>query len=223
VCWPWFGPDPKGLQRPNHGFVRNHFWQLANTETVRSDLTKVSLQFKESFKKENTWRQPFMLTLDITVGQSLHLQLTTINTGDKPFSLTQAFHTYFRVGEIDRVRVIGLEGCEYFDKLEHGRQKTQEDAIVIDREIDRVFVGVDRDLIVDDSVLQRQIRINAPNTRTAVVWNPWVETTKKMSDLADDAYRQFVCVEAGNIAFDLIQLRPGEQSALEASYSLISG
>jgi glucose-6-phosphate 1-epimerase len=222
VCWPWFGPDPKGLQRPNHGFVRNHFWQLLGTEAISADETKVSLLFKESFKQESTWRQQFALTLNITVGRSLHLQLTTANTSDKPFSITQAFHTYFRVGDIDSVSVIGLDGCEYFDKLEQGRQKTQEGNVRINREVDSVFVGVDNDLIVDDPILQRRILINAPNTRTAVVWNPWVETSRKMSDLADDAYKQFVCVEAGNIAFDLIQLRPGEQATLEANYSVIS-
>lgn len=221
VCWPWFGPDPKGLQRPNHGFVRNHFWQLAKTEMLGSGGTKVSLQFKESFKQENTWRQPFTLMLDITIEADLRLELTTHNTGDKPFSITQAFHTYFRIGDIERVKVHGLEGCDYFDKLDQGRQKTQHNVVAINQEVDRVFVDVGKDLILEDPVLQRRILINSPNTSTAVVWNPWADTCRKMSDLADDAYRQFVCVEAGNIAFDLIQIQPGQPFSLQANYSLL--
>ncbi|QPK62322.1 D-hexose-6-phosphate mutarotase [Methylomonas sp. LL1] len=221
VCWPWFGPDPKGLQRPNHGFVRNHFWQLAKTEAISEAETKVSLLFNESFKKENTWRQAFMLMLEISVGPSLQLKLTTYNTGDKPFSITQAFHSYFRIGHIKRVKVLGLEDCEYFDKLDHGTQKSQNGAITVTREVDRVYTNALKDLIIVDSVFKRRIRVSSPDTSTAVVWNPWAKTIKKMPDLAPIAYQQFICVEVGNIAFDLIQIQPGSQYSLQADYSLL--
>ncbi|MCQ8104046.1 D-hexose-6-phosphate mutarotase [Methylomonas sp. SURF-2] len=220
VCWPWFGPDPKGLQRPNHGFVRNHFWQLANTTTISASETKVSLLFNETYKKENTWRQPFMLLLDIGIGPSLQLKLTTFNTGDTPFSITQAFHSYFRVGDIKRVKIFGLEDCEYFDKLEQGTQKTQKGVVAVTKEVDRVYVEARRDLVIVDPVLQRRIHINSPDTSTAVVWNPWSKTSKKMPDLANLDYRRFICVEAGNVAFDLIKIQPGSQFSLQANYSL---
>lgn len=221
VCWPWFGPDPKGLQRPNHGFVRNHFWQLAKTEAVSSSETKVSLRFTESFKQENTWRQPFMLLLEISIGSSLQLKLTTFNTGDQPFSVTQAFHSYFRVGNIKRVKILGLEDCDYFDKLEQGQQKTQKGVVTVSKEVDRVYVGAYKNLVIVDPVLNRRIHINSPNTSTAVVWNPWLKTSKKMPDLADADYQRFICVEAGNVAFDLIKVQPGSQFSLQANYSLL--
>ena len=222
VCWPWFGPDPKGLQRPNHGFVRNHYWQLAKTEALSDSETQVSLLFNESFKKENTWRQPFMLMLDIIIGRTLSIKLTTFNTGDKPFSITQAFHSYFRVGDIKRVKVLGLEDCEYFDKLDQGSQKTQKGSVAVSREIDRVYVEARNDLLIVDPVFKRRIHIHAPNTSTAVVWNPWSKTAKKMSDLANLDYQRFICVEAGNVAFDLIKIQPGSQFSLQANYSLLS-
>ena len=221
VCWPWFGPDPKGLQRPNHGFVRNHFWQLAKTEAVGDTETKVSLRFTESFKRENTWRQPFMLLLDISIGPSLQLQLTTYNTGDQPFSITQAFHSYFRVGDIKRVKILGLEDCDYFDKLEQGTQKIQKGVVSVTQEVDRVYVEAYKNLVIADPVLQRRIHINSPNTSTAVVWNPWSKTSKKMPDLAATDYRRFICVEAGNVAFDLIKVQPGSRFSLQANYSLL--
>jgi glucose-6-phosphate 1-epimerase len=221
VCWPWFGPDPKGLQRPNHGFVRNHFWQLANTTAVSAGETKVSLLFNETCKKENTWRQPFMLLLDISIGPCLQLKLTTFNTGDTPFSITQAFHSYFRVGDIKRVKIFGLEDCDYFDKLAQGTQKTQKGVVAVTKEVDRVYVEARKDLLIVDPVLQRRIHINSPDTSTAVVWNPWSKTSKKMPDLANLFYRQFICVEAGNVAFDLIKIQPGSQFSLQANYSLL--
>jgi glucose-6-phosphate 1-epimerase len=74
--------------------------------------------------------------------------------------------------------------------------------------------------MVLDPVLKRHILINAPNTSTAVVWNPWSKTSRKMPDLAHLDYQKFLCVEAGNIAFDLIQIQPGSRHSLEASYTL---
>ncbi len=222
LCWPWFGPDPKGLQRPNHGFVRNHFWQIAKTEAVGEAETKVSLLFNESVKKENTWRKPFMLMLDVTIGRSLQLKLTSLNTGDEPFAITQAFHSYFRVGDIERVKVLGLEDCEYFDKLDRGTQKHQNGAVNVSGEIDSIYTNAVNDLIVVDSVLKRNISIHSPDTSTAVVWNPWSKTSRKMPDLASDAYRQFICVEVGNIAFDLIQIQPGGRYSLQADFTVDS-
>lgn len=222
VCWPWFGPDPKGLQRPNHGFVRNHFWRLAKTEAVSDSETKVSLRFADTFKQENTWRQPFMLLLEICIGPSLQLKLTTFNPGDQPFSITQAFHSYFRVGNIKRVKILGLEDCDYFDKLDQGTQKTQKGVVTVSKEVDRVYVEVYKNLVIVDPVLKRRIHINSPNTSTAVVWNPWLKTSKRMPDLADADYQQFICVEAGNVAFDLIKVQPGSQFSLQANYSLLA-
>lgn len=221
VCWPWFGPDPKGLQRPNHGFVRNHFWQLVKTEAVSDAETKISLLFNESLKKENTWRQPFMLMLDISIGTSLGLELKTFNTGDKPFSITQAFHSYFRIGNIKRIKILGLEDCDYFDKLDQGTQKSQVGTITVKQEVDRVYVDAVKDLHIVDPVFKRRIQITSPNTSTAVVWNPWSKTTKKMQDLANNDYQKFICVEAGNVAFDLIQIQPGKQHSLQAEFKIL--
>lgn len=221
LCWPWFGPDPKGLQRPNHGFVRNHAWHLEKTEAIGDGETRVSLVFDQSSKKENTWKQAFTLKLEITIGDTLGLKLTTLNTGEKPFSITQAFHSYFRVGNIKRVKVLGLEESDYFDKLDQGTQKSQHTAITVSKEMDRIYTNAVNDLFIEDADLKRRIKISAPNTSTAVVWNPWSKSSKKMSDLGDMDYKQFICVEAGNIAFDLIQIQPGDHYSLEADYSIL--
>lgn len=221
VCWPWFGPDPKGLQRPNHGFVRNHFWQVAETQALSDTETKVGLLFTESGKKEHTWKHAFTLKLEITIAETLKLKLTTLNTGEKPFAITQAFHSYFQIGNIKRVKISGLEDCDYFDKLDKGAQKPQLGSVTVSQEVDRIYTNVNNDLMIVDPVLKRRIQISAPETSTAVVWNPWTKTSKKMSDLDDLDYKQFICVEAGNIAFDLIQIQPGHHHSLQAEYRLL--
>lgn len=220
VCWPWFGPDPKGLQRPNHGFVRNHLWTMLNTATTDAE-TKVSLQFLESYKKEKTWQQPFALTFEITVGKTLSLKLTTRNTGDKAFSITQAFHSYFHVGDIAQVQVLGLEGGDYYDKLDQGTQKSQTGAVTITEEVDRIYTDVKNALIINDTAFNRRIQIASPGNETVVVWNPWAKTSKKIADLKSQDYKHFICVETGNIAFDLINVPPGGGHSLLTNFKIL--
>ncbi|MGI8935891.1 MAG: D-hexose-6-phosphate mutarotase, partial [Phormidesmis sp.] len=43
ICWPWFGPDPEGLGRASHGFVRNRMWSLLSAEETPDGETKVRL------------------------------------------------------------------------------------------------------------------------------------------------------------------------------------
>ncbi|MGZ4999181.1 MAG: D-hexose-6-phosphate mutarotase [Methylomonas sp.] len=222
LCWPWFGPDPMGLERPDHGFARNRFWQIAKTEAISDAETRVSLIFNESVEHETIWQQPFTLTLDISVGPSLQLKLTTVNTGDEPFSITQALHSYFRIGHIDGVKVLGLEDCEYFDKLDQGACKSQNGAITVSSEVDRIYTKAAKDLMVVDPVFNRRIHIKSPDISTAVVWNPWSETSRNMPDLYDTAYQQFICVEVGNVASDVIEIPPGGQHSLQADFSLWS-
>ena len=44
----------------------------------------------------------------------------------------------------------------------------------------------------------------------AVVWNPWKEKAKSMSDFGDEDYKRMVCVESGAIE-KVITLKPGEE------------
>lgn len=220
VCWPWFGPDPKGLQRPNHGFVRNHLWSVLKTSSTDSETT-VSLLFMESYKKEKTWKQPFALTLEITIGKTLSLKLMTRNTGDKAFSITQAFHSYFQVGDIAQIGVSGLEGCEYYDKLDKGTQKFQSDRLVVAEEIDRIYTEVKNTVIINDPMLKRRIQISSPGNETVVVWNPWIKSSKSIPDLKNQDYRHFICVETGNIAFDLINIPPDGEHSLYTDFKIL--
>ena len=221
VCWPWFGADSSGLQRPNHGFVRNSLWTVLGVEAVTDLETKVKLGLIETNKSEELWQQAFALELEITVGNSLTLELITRNTGNEVFSITQAFHTYFQVGNIKQVKVLGLENTKYFDKLDEGVQKAQIGAVTVSEEVDRIYTGVQNVLIIDDSAFDRRIRISSTGSKSAVVWNPWIETSAKMADLENDDYLRFLCVEAGNVATDIVEIPPGSKYSLLTNFQII--
>lgn len=221
VCWPWFGSDPIDLKRPNHGFVRNGLWTVSGTEANTDIETTLKLRFPETIQSESCWQHGFALELKISVGNTLSLELITRNTGDQVFSITQAFHTYFHVGNIKQVQVLGLEGTEYLDKLDGGAQKHQMGAVTVSEEVDRIYTDVKNELIIDDSAFNRQIHIASSSNKTAVVWNPWAKSSAKMPDLENDDYQHFICVEAGNVSTDVVEIPPGSEHSLLTNFKIL--
>jgi glucose-6-phosphate 1-epimerase len=219
ICWPWFGPDPDGLGRPAHGFVRNRMWQLLASQVTAAGQTQVTLGLADSPDTQAVWPQAFKLTLSITVGPSLTLELGTHNLGDQPITISQALHTYFRVGDIAQVQVLGLEGNDYLDKTDQGIEKSQAGPVTIAQEVDRVYLNVTvPELMIADAKLGRTIHITSQGSKTAIVWNPWQDIAKSMADLADDDYLSFICVETANTAQDLVTVAPSTTSTLTVNY-----
>jgi glucose-6-phosphate 1-epimerase len=220
VCWPWFGADPEGKGRPAHGFVRNRAWDLLGSEILADGRVQVRLGLSDSDDTRAIWPHAFTLELQATIGASLELALVTTNRGEAPFDLGQALHTYFRVGDIGKVRVHGLDACPYIDKMDGGAEKIQAGAVAIHGETDRVYGRVLAPLQIEDAALARRIDIKASGSTSAVVWNPWVATAKAMADLGDDDYRVMICVETTNAGNDIIRLAPGAEHRMSAEYSI---
>ena len=59
----------------------------------------------------------FDLEVKISVSMKLNLKVTTLNTGDKPFTFSCGFHPYFLLRERNDSVVRGLGGMEFFDGM----------------------------------------------------------------------------------------------------------
>lgn len=220
VCWPWFGPDPESKGRSSHGFVRNRLWQMRDVVSTQSGETKVTMGLRDTEETRKIWDYSFDLAIAITVGSSLTIELITRNTGDRSFSITQALHTYFKIGDINQVAVLGLENNTYIDKVDNNQQKTQAGTVTFDGECDRIYLDVPAELIIDDKALKRKIKITATNSNTAIVWNPGADIAKKMADLGDRDYLNFVCVETANAAKEIIQVAADDEYQMSANYAI---
>jgi len=219
VCWPWFGPHPNDASKPGHGFARNLDWRLLETSRLR-DGARVVMGFRPGEDEQELWPHQAELRLAVTVGKRLEMALTTINDGNEPFTITQALHTYFHVGDIGRVRVEGLEGTDYIDKVADGAHMTQEGPVTIAGEVDRIYLDCPGEAVIVDEALGRRIRIAKSGSRSYVVWNPWAEKGAQFGDMGDDGYRKMLCVETTNAWDDQVTLLPGEQFAMETVYSV---
>ena len=222
VCWPWFGADPDDLGRTAHGFVRNRQWEVIGSESLADGSTKVVMAMVDSDETRAIWPHPFKLSIEITVGDSLKLALVTHNTGDDSVTISQALHTYFYVGDISKVQVLGLDGIEYLDKVDEFSEKIQSGSVTINSEVDRIYKGVTGELVIDDESLARKIRITSRGCSTIVVWNPWNEIAASMGDLNDDDYKKMICVETANAGPETVEIAAGSEYRLEADYTIES-
>jgi glucose-6-phosphate 1-epimerase len=217
VCWPWFGPHPQDPTKPAHGFARNRDWEVQDVASVK-DGTRVVMRFTPNDAERVIWPHDAELTLAVTLGARLRAELSTCNTGGKVIELTQAIHTYFHVGDIAKVRVEGLEGCDYIDKMAADAIVRQQGPIRIDREVNRIYLGCPGDAVIVDESLRRRIRVAKHGSSSYVVWNPWAETGAKFGDMGAEGYRHMLCVETTNAASDLATVVPGGTYTLATEY-----
>lgn len=220
ICWPWFGPDPQELGRPGHGFVRNRMWNIISTGVTTNGEVVVILGLEATADTKRIWSSSFILTQEITIGDALNLELITKNTGTEPFTITQAFHTYLNIGDINQTKVVGLEGCQYIDKVDNSIKKQQSGAVTVNGEVDRIYLDVKNTQIIEDSALKRRIRITSKGNATAVVWNPWEKIAAEMADLENDDFKRFICVETTNAAEDIVTVAPNSSCRLGANYCI---
>lgn len=230
VCWPWFGdpkrnPDP--LQKmlveqptatkttPAHGFVRTLDWQidsLANNDESTDIVLRYSTVTNNS---PTTWPHAAELRLAISVGKTLGIRLSTRNLDSQPLAITQALHTYFAISGIDQVAAGGFDGCRYIDTLDDWREHRQHGDIRFTTETDRIYLDAPPQLYLRDDGWQRTIYLQAKNSASTVVWNPWIEKSLRLSQFAADAWQRIVCIETANVLDDMLVLPPGAEHSLE--------
>lgn len=219
VCWPWFGPHATDSKLPGHGYARTVMWDVLETKALPDGSTFLRFGLVENDTTRAQWPHASTVQLEATIGKALRVELVTKNTGSASFQLGEALHTYFHISDVGNMTIRGLEGCEYIDKVGETTRRTQQGGIVIESEVDRVYVNTTADCVIEDKGLKRAIRISKQGSKSAVVWNPWTEKADKMGDFGKDGHRGMVCVESGNAFDNIITVQAGETHRLVAVYS----
>ena len=221
ICWPWFGAHATDSTFSAHGFARTVPWQVVASEALSDGGTRITFELPQSSIPSAQWPHACRVRNIVTVGKEMSVELVTENTGQAMFEIGEALHTYFVISDVDKVRITGLEGCAYLDKVGDWQRKTQDGAITIAAEVDRLYVDTDSDCLIDDSGHKRCIRIAKRASRSTVVWNPWVEKAAKMGDFGSDTgYRGMVCVESANAAENVVKIAAGATHSSHVTYSI---
>jgi glucose-6-phosphate 1-epimerase len=215
ICFPWFGGKADDPKAPSHGLVRAKAWKLESIAQAGGAVT-VSMFTESDEDTKRWWPAEFRLVYRATFGSELSLELGMTNTGKTPLRFEEALHAYHTVGNIEDTRVRGLDTVAYVDKTDGNRKKMQQGEIVIVSETDRVYLNTTDAIEVEDPVLHRRMRVTKENSRTTVVWNPWVQKAHTLSDFGDDEWRQMICIESSNVADFAVDLAPGQEHKMKA-------
>ena len=220
VCWPWFGAHPTDPDQRAHGFARLLPWDIESV-TEETESTRAVLRLEPSEETRQQWPHAFVLRLTVTLGPSLRVDLTAENLSPEPWTVSEALHTYLRVGESRDLPIDGLEGCRYWDKQAGGRRGVQEQPLRLAPPFDRVYFAHPREAVIHDG--DRRIRIEKAGSSSTVVWNPGPEGARAFDDMPDTAWRQMACVETANALDDAYTLEPDSHHTLTTILSTTSG
>ena len=219
VCFPWFGEKADDPNAPAHGFARTKAWQLESI-VQDGDAVTVSMFTESDESTKRWWAADFRLVHRATFGRELSLELLLTNTGERALRFEEALHAYYRVGHIEKARVQGLEGVHYVDKTDRNQKKRQQGEIAIVSETDRVYLNTQEAVQLEDPVFDRRTRLEKQHSRTTVVWNPWVQKARALSDLGDDEWMHMICIETSNVGDLAVDLAPGQQHTTKAIASV---
>ena len=219
LCWPWFNAHPTDPEKPSHGVARTNVWQL---DSIKETEEKVSLIFSlpDSKSLQELVGHPFKLILKLDIGKELRVHMMTENTGPEPIWIGGAIHSYFSVSNAHEVSLEGLDSIEFIDTTGEETIQTQNGAVTISGEVDSIYVETSDTVVLKDPKWNRQINIGKSGSATTVIWNPGPENAQKLSDLPDDGYLDFVCVEAANARRDIYSLDPGQLHCLVQTVSV---
>ncbi len=217
LCWPWFGAAPAEAL-PRHGFARLQSWQVLAT-SYDGTTSEVTLGIEDTSGTLALWPHRFTLTQKITLSDNLTIAVTTCNRGDDSFDISQSIHPYFKVRDIRRVALRGLDRLEYTDLLRCERH-TQSGDLTLDAESCFVYDAPDLACAIHDEGLQRDTLLSYRGMDALAVWNPW-ERARQLQDFADDEYSGMITVAPATTAEHPVTLAPGATATAAAAIQVV--
>ena len=209
VCWPWFGMSDNP-DWPQHGFARTCIWALGSVQ-MKNQAVELKLTLNISEEDKLYWPHDTRVEMLFTLTDTLTVSLKNTNLASYPVSLTQALHTYFPVKDIHQLKATGFEGSKYIEFGE-GPFKQNGDEVLFDKETDRVYTQLAdvQALHTPDGIIE----VSRENSHSAVLWNPWIDKSQRLSRFNSDDYQTMVCLEAANVLEDKLTLAPDETHML---------
>lgn len=225
VCWPWFGGltfNPEAVQQqyafsepPAHGLVRTLPWVLIEQ---RQSNDRIELALQPDPAQQPGEFPDVQLTLRITLDTTLSITLQNHNRSDNTVVISQALHSYFAVSDSRHVTLQGLDQKPYVDAMDNWHSHRQSGPLTFREETDRLYLQLDPILHIEDPGWQRRITLSTSGSRSAVVWNPWIEKSQRLSQFADDAWQRMLCIETARVLDDVLFLPPGETHEMSVSF-----
>ncbi|KAH8378104.1 hypothetical protein KR093_009324 [Drosophila rubida] len=213
-----FGPWTFG---PQHGFARITRWHLDRApERLHNGDVEAIFSLMDNDFTRSIWNYQFRITYRLILREKeLHFHIGVYNPSkDLSFSFNMLLHTYLKVPDVRRCQITGLQGCHFIDKTREGAiYQEGREVVTVNEWTDRIYQHTPQEHVITNVVSGRKMRLHKYNFPDTVIWNPWIDRSREMSDFGDDEFPNMLCVEAGNVSAPVILL-PG--TAFEASQIL---
>ncbi|SIT12323.1 D-hexose-6-phosphate mutarotase [Neptunomonas antarctica] len=214
ICWPWFGAADKNpasvrdnIRHPvAHGFARSRVWQLKHIKESCHQV-EIVLRLSSDADSHEYWPYDFELEAKFILGKTLTLFLITHNTDHRIVNLTQALHTYLPTSDINCTYINGANNTCYIDAMDQWRTKSQQGNIHFNTETDRLYL-FNQSPILQAFTPHHKLTLHNFNSRSAVIWNPWTEKSKRLSQFNATDFKTMFCIETANVLEDSVTLAP---------------
>jgi glucose-6-phosphate 1-epimerase len=207
ICFPYFAKGllmPLGTSlSPQHGRARTTVWDSSVQDSRLILATKQPTA-------EGYGPTEFDCELVYSLTDSLRIQATVRNLGEKEAPFQLAIHTYWATKTPSEAVIHGL-GSRYIDNgLGMAEQHDPDSSSSHETPFDRVYP--DAADVLNLSTEAYRVEIATKGCNGAVIWNPGPH-----HDIPDLGSPDFICVESGVISPSL-SLAPGAEHVVELAY-----
>jgi glucose-6-phosphate 1-epimerase len=234
ICWPWFGnlnKNPNVIQdqvKPEaqvgaHGFARSMPW-MVHSIIENCGYVEIILELTNTPESKKIWPYEFNLKARFVFSKTLKVELITSNTGTESFAISQALHTYLPTSDITKTYIHNAHASRYIDALDNWKVKKQVGRVGFSEETDRLYFFTGN----DKTNSEYQLRVESPNlqlilnnsdSQSAVIWNPWIDKSKRLSQFSPEDFNKMYCIETANVMSDHKIVEPQQQQRLSFELS----
>jgi len=230
LVFPQFG----GGKLQSHGFARNSTWnfvepQVTETEAGAepsakkqkpSEFSELVFELSANEETRAMWPHDFALVYTVRFNSSkLETSLCVRNIGSEVFDFQALLHTYYALDEVETTTITGLDGLSLMDQLQDRKESVEErKPITIEQETDAIYKAAKGAVNITCNDKETAIEVELTSSDEVrpcdiVLWNPWVDKSKRTADFGDEEYHKMVCVEPGCVSrFE--QCLPGDSWTL---------
>lgn len=218
ICWPWFNMNGEAGSTM-HSFVRQMRWKVVEN-VAGQNVSRLVLSLESNRETLRMWPYEFKLLYTIELGESLSVSLRTTNTGDIPFFITEGFHTYLEVSDVNSVALRGLDGVRN-DRIYSGAANPifKGDLKFYAGE-GRVFFPGKGEYVLFDEGKNRAIALAARGHRKLILWS--IPPSSSTGQFAENDWKRFVCLEPSTISREAqIKVLPGREHELRMNIKAV--
>lgn len=204
LVFPRFGPAGKHAptdKLPQHGFARRSTWEfLGQTDEVSAQFALSPDQLSAEFREDWPYDFTLFFTVKLAGPSELALSVDVENPGKEAFDFNFLFHTYFRVPDLSKTSITGLQKVSFWNSRDGVDESGSDKPITISEEVDRVYKNSPDTVEINGEGKTIYTIKASPTLTETVVWNPWSHGAEALADFSPKSgYKETVCVEDGNV------------------------